>query len=233
MPRRWAPRAAGGTCSAADRLTSTSEEGFSWTHFPAVICSAPPARSRPCRSLGPEAWAQAKDRLVIGMSLEPPVLDPTKNAAAAIREVTDAQHLREPGPHRPHRRHQPGPGRELEHLRGRQGVRLQDSPGREVPRRRGARRLGGEVLARPAVRRRIPPIPAKSLYTDIDKVEVVDPVDGQGDAEVAQLLPALQPVAGRCRRSCIPSRRRPTTRTRSAPGRSCSRSARKAIRSRW
>ena len=28
------------------------------------------------------------------MSLEPPVLDPTKNAAAAIREVTDAQHLR-------------------------------------------------------------------------------------------------------------------------------------------
>ena len=38
--------------------------------------------------LGPEAWAQAKDRVVIGMSLEPPVLDPTKNAAAAIREVT-------------------------------------------------------------------------------------------------------------------------------------------------
>ena len=40
--------------------------------------------------LGTEALAQgpAKDRLVIGMSLEPPVLDPTKNAAAAIREVT-------------------------------------------------------------------------------------------------------------------------------------------------
>ena len=37
---------------------------------------------------GPDVWAQAKDRLVIGMSLEPPVLDPTKNAAAAIREVT-------------------------------------------------------------------------------------------------------------------------------------------------
>ena len=39
-------------------------------------------------ALGAEAWAQAKDRLVIGMSLEPPLLDPTKNAAAAIREVT-------------------------------------------------------------------------------------------------------------------------------------------------
>ena len=39
-------------------------------------------------TLGPEAWAQAKDRLVIGMSLEPPVLDPTKNAAAAIRSIT-------------------------------------------------------------------------------------------------------------------------------------------------
>ena len=39
-------------------------------------------------ALGAEAWAAAKDRLVIGMSLEPPLLDPTKNAAAAIREVT-------------------------------------------------------------------------------------------------------------------------------------------------
>ena len=38
--------------------------------------------------VGAEAWAQAKDRLVIGMSLEPPVLDPTKNAASAVREVT-------------------------------------------------------------------------------------------------------------------------------------------------
>src|SRR6185436_17588165 len=38
-------------------------------------------------ALGPEAWAQAKDRLVIGISLEPPVLDPTKNAAAAIRRI--------------------------------------------------------------------------------------------------------------------------------------------------
>ena len=27
-------------------------------------------------AFGPEAWAQAKDKVVIGMSLEPPVLDP-------------------------------------------------------------------------------------------------------------------------------------------------------------
>ncbi len=39
-------------------------------------------------AFGPEAWAQAKNRLVVGMSLEPPVLDPNKNAAAAIREIT-------------------------------------------------------------------------------------------------------------------------------------------------
>ncbi|HZY53574.1 MAG TPA: ABC transporter substrate-binding protein, partial [Reyranella sp.] len=39
-------------------------------------------------AFGPEAWAQAKDKVVIGMSLEPPVLDPNLNAAAAIREIT-------------------------------------------------------------------------------------------------------------------------------------------------
>jgi peptide/nickel transport system substrate-binding protein len=38
-------------------------------------------------ALGPEVWAEVKDKLVIGMSLEPPVLDPTKNAAAAIRSI--------------------------------------------------------------------------------------------------------------------------------------------------
>jgi peptide/nickel transport system substrate-binding protein len=39
-------------------------------------------------ALDREAWAQARDKVVIGMSLEPPVLDPNKNAAAAIREIT-------------------------------------------------------------------------------------------------------------------------------------------------
>src|SRR5260370_17322451 len=37
----------------------------------------------------PGAWA-AKDTLVLGMVLEPPHLDPTAGAAAAIREVTYA-----------------------------------------------------------------------------------------------------------------------------------------------
>ena len=86
------------------------------------------------RCSAPEAWAQgpAKDRLVIGMSLEPPVLDPTKNAAAAIREVTTPSIFEAwAASTAPARR--PGPGRELERLGGRQGVRLQDPPGREVP----------------------------------------------------------------------------------------------------
>jgi len=41
-------------------------------------------------TFGPELWAQAKDRLVIGISLEPPVLDPTKNAAAASSAAANA-----------------------------------------------------------------------------------------------------------------------------------------------
>src|ERR1051325_2983182 len=39
-------------------------------------------------ALGPEAWAQARENVWYGISLEPPVLDPTKNAAAAIRSIT-------------------------------------------------------------------------------------------------------------------------------------------------
>ena len=37
---------------------------------------------------GPALAQAAKDRVVIGMSLEPPVLDPSLNAASAIREIT-------------------------------------------------------------------------------------------------------------------------------------------------
>jgi peptide/nickel transport system substrate-binding protein len=40
-------------------------------------------------AVAPAAWA-AKDTLVLGMALEPPHLDPTAGAAAAIREVTYA-----------------------------------------------------------------------------------------------------------------------------------------------
>jgi peptide/nickel transport system substrate-binding protein len=39
-------------------------------------------------ALSGEAWAEARDKLVIGMSLEPPVLDPNLNAASAVREIT-------------------------------------------------------------------------------------------------------------------------------------------------
>ncbi|MGE0724559.1 MAG: ABC transporter substrate-binding protein, partial [Alphaproteobacteria bacterium] len=41
-------------------------------------------------AVGAPAAAQQKDRLVIGMGLEPPHLDPTAGAAAAIDEVTYA-----------------------------------------------------------------------------------------------------------------------------------------------
>ncbi len=102
---------------------------------------------------------------------------PTKNAAAAIREVTYAEHLRD----RSARIDRtgaigPGPRRELERSPSDGQVYVFNAAaGREVPRRRGARRLGGEVRDRPSVRRRSPPVPAKSLYTDIASVEVVDP----------------------------------------------------------
>src|SRR5260221_1247161 len=86
-PRHWAQRVAGGTYSAADRLRPTAEDSqvnaFSRRHFLGAAGGLATATA-----FGPEVWAQAKDKLVIGMSLEPPVLDPTKNAAAAIREVT-------------------------------------------------------------------------------------------------------------------------------------------------
>ena len=158
-------------------------------------------------ALGPEAWAQAKDRLVIGMSLEPPVLDPTKNAAAAIREITDAQHLREPGPHRPHRRDRAGPGRELERSR-------EDGKEYVFKLRQGVKFHDGEALDASVVKFTLDRLFAADS-TNAGQVALHRhregrggrSVDGEGHAEVAQLLPALQPVAGRCRRSCIPSRR--------------------------
>ena len=39
---------------------------------------------------GPGAEAQPRDTLIVGMALEPPHLDPTAGAAAAIREVVYA-----------------------------------------------------------------------------------------------------------------------------------------------
>ena len=126
--------------------------------------------------LGVEARAQGptKNRLVIGMSLEPPVLDPTKNAAAAIREVTSPTIFEALG--RIDRNGNVGPGLAeswtvstdgKEYVfRIRLGVKFHD----------------GEPLDASVVKFSLDRLfapdstnPAKSLYTDIDKVEVIDP----------------------------------------------------------
>ena len=111
---------------------------------------------------------------MIGMSLEPPVLDPTKNAAAAIREVTTPSIFEALGRIDRTGAINPGlaeswsiseDGKEYV-FKIRQGVKFHD----------------GEPLDASVVKfsldRLFAPdstVPAKSLYTDIDKVEVVDP----------------------------------------------------------
>src|SRR5690348_11035507 len=69
-PPRWVRRVAGGTCSAADKLPVPIEEGLLSISRRHLMGAAGAFAVLPV--LGPEAWAQAKDRLVIGMSLEPP-----------------------------------------------------------------------------------------------------------------------------------------------------------------
>ena len=122
---------------------------------------------------GPEAWAQAKTRLVIGMSLEPPVLDPTKNAAAALREIACPSIFESLG--RIDRTGTVGPG-------------LAESwtvsaDGKEYvfKLRTGVKFHDGEAfdssIAKFSLDRLFAAdstVPAKSLYTDIDKVEAVD-----------------------------------------------------------
>ena len=134
--------------------------------------------------LGTQASAQglAKDRLVIGMSLEPPVLDPTKNAAAAIREVTTPSIFEALG--RIDRTGAINPG-----LAESWSI-SEDGKEYVFKIRKGVKFHDGEPLDASVVKfsldRLFAPdstVPAKSLYTDIDK-------------EVAQLLPPLQPVAG-------------------------------------
>ena len=124
--------------------------------------------------LGPDAWAQAKDRLVIGMSLEPPVLDPTKNAAAAIREVTTPSIFESLG--RIDRTGAIGPG-----LAESWNI-SEDGKEYVFKLRQGVKFHDGEALDAAVVKFSLDRLfaadstnPAKSLYTDIDKVEVVDP----------------------------------------------------------
>ena len=124
--------------------------------------------------LGESAWAQAKDRLVIGMSLEPPVLDPTKNAAAAIREVTTPGIYESLG--RIDRTGAIGPG-----LAESWSI-SEDGKEYVFKLRQGVKFHDGEPLDASVVKfsldRLFAPdstVPAKSLYTDIEKVEVVDP----------------------------------------------------------
>ena len=123
-----------------------------------------------------EAWAQgpAKDRLVIGMSLEPPVLDPTKNAAAAIREVTTPTIFESLG--RIDRTGAIGPG-----LAESWNI-SEDGKEYVFKLRQGVKFHDGEALDASVVKFTLDRLfaadstnPAKSLYTDIEKVEVVDP----------------------------------------------------------
>ena len=126
--------------------------------------------------LGVEAQAQgpARNRLVIGLSLEPPVLDPTKNAAAAIREVTTPTIFEALG--RIDRTGNVGPGLA-------EGWTVSPDGKEYVFRiRPGVKFHDGEPLDASVVKFSLDRLfapdstnPAKSLYTDIEKVEVVDP----------------------------------------------------------
>lgn len=124
---------------------------------------------------GPEVWAQARDRLVIGMSLEPPVLDPTKNAAAAIRELTCPNVFESLG--RIDRTGAIGPGL------AKSWTISTDGKEYVFKLHTGVKFHDGEALDASVVKFSIDrlfaagsTVPAKSLYTDIDKVEAVDPM---------------------------------------------------------
>jgi peptide/nickel transport system substrate-binding protein len=125
-------------------------------------------------SLGPDVWAQARDRLVIGISLEPPVLDPTRNAAAAIRETTCPSIFESLG--RIDRRGEVVPGL---------AKSWTISPdGKEYVFKLvgGVKFHDGEACDATVVKFTLDRLfaadstnPAKSLYAEIEKVEAVDP----------------------------------------------------------
>jgi peptide/nickel transport system substrate-binding protein len=124
-------------------------------------------------ALGPEVWAEARDRLVIGISLEPPVLDPTKNAAAAIRSICCPSIFESLG--RIDRNGNVGPG-----LAESWSI-AEDGKEYVFKLRKDVKYHDGEPLnawvVQFSLERLFAPgstVPAKSLYTDIDKVEAVD-----------------------------------------------------------
>ena len=87
-----------------------------------------------------------KDSVVMGMTLEPPGLDPTTGAAAAIGEVTlynvyeTLTKVKEDGSVGATARRKLGNGAGLEDLY------VQAAQGRQVPERRTVQRRGGEIL---------------------------------------------------------------------------------------
>src|SRR5471032_3281111 len=165
--------AAGGTCSAADRVRPSKRRNSVTALQRRHLLGATGAFAT-VGLFGPDLWAQAKDRLVIGMSLEPPVLDPTKNAAASIRELTCPNVFESLG--RIDSRGAIGPGLA-------QSWTI-SSDGKEYVFKlhTGVKFHDGEAFDASVVKFSIDrlfaadsAVPAKSLYTDIDKVEAVDP----------------------------------------------------------
>src|SRR6516165_10343612 len=166
-------RVAGGTYSAADKMRPPTEDShvntLSRRHLLGVAGGL-----ATITAFGPEVWAQARDRLVIGISLEPPVLDPTKNAAAAIRSIACPSIFESLG--RIDRNGEIKPGLA-------ESWKISED-GKEYlfKLRSGVKFHDGEALDASVVKfsldRLFAPdstVPAKSLYTDIDKVEAVDP----------------------------------------------------------
>jgi peptide/nickel transport system substrate-binding protein len=125
-------------------------------------------------SFGPEVWAQARDKLVIGISLEPPVLDPTRNAAAAIRSIACPNIFESLG--------------RIDHngdiQKGLAESWTISEDGKEYVFKllKGVKFHDSEALDASVVKFSIDRLfaadstaPGKALYTDIDKVEAVDP----------------------------------------------------------
>ncbi len=126
-------------------------------------------------TFGPEVWAQAKDRLVIGISLEPPVLDPTKNAAAAIRSLMCPNVFESLG-----RINRNG---DIVHNLAESWTLSQDGKVYVFKLLKGVKFHDGEALDASVVKFSIDrlfaadsTVPGKALYTDIEKVEAVDPL---------------------------------------------------------